>query len=381
MTERGGPTTQAGIRYQNSIAALYLGELLQLHAPSAREQVSEVRVEAPADVDDIVVRFADQHRDWVQVKLRLTATGIAWRKLWSDFQVQRTSINFGTEDRLLLVIGDHDDLAANLRECAERTLSSADRGEWHGRLTSSQKALVEGIAKMISQTDLEPIFTLFQKVRVEIIRDRDLERDFAPARLPSASVGMLQLLSALRDLAGGEARIRGIFRAAQLRQQLLETHAIKIADPSDWGLPAYVATIEETSTIRVPGTAFGGPADRIFIWPQTRRSEESSDFEDEQTLRRRETTSDAAALASYPSDRLSQCIVYAGPGFGKSALLQAISQKLVHGIYVPALISLSDLAEANIEVIDYLSSKLNVEFKVAINWLRLCEQGLVDCNN
>lgn len=166
--------------------------------------------------------------------------------------------------------------------------------------------------------DPEPVFTLFQKMRVDIIRDRDLERDFAPARLPSTSVGIRQLLSTLRDFAGGEARIRGIFRAAQLRQQLLETHTIKIAGPSEWGLAAYLSTVEKTSTIRVPGTTFGGPADRIFIWPQTRRPEESSDFEDEQTLRRRGTTSDAADLSSYPSDRLSQCIVYAGPGFGKS---------------------------------------------------------------
>lgn len=111
MAERGGPTTQAGIRYQNSIVALYLGDLLQLHAPSAREQVSEVRIEAPAEVDDIVVRFGDHHRDWVQVKLSLSATGAAWRKLWSDFYLQSTSIDFCTEDRLVLVIGDHNDLA------------------------------------------------------------------------------------------------------------------------------------------------------------------------------------------------------------------------------------------------------------------------------
>lgn len=376
MTERGGPSTQAGIRYQNSIAALYLGDLLQLHARSAHEQVSEVRIEATADVDDIVVRFADHHRDWVQVKLELSATGTPWRKLWNDFHVQRTSIDFGAEDRLVLVIGDHNKLAANLRDCAERTLSSQDRNEWHRRLTNEQNALVEAIANLISQSNLDPVFTLFQKMRVEITRDRDLERDFAPARMPNASVDAHHLLSVLRDLAGGEARSRGIFRAARLRQQLLETHAIKIADPTDWGLSAYLSTVEETSTIRVPGTSFGGPADRIFIWPQAKRSEKSSDFEDEQTLRCPEQTIDVVDLASYPSDRLNQCIIYAGPGFGKSALLQAISQKLVHGIHVPALIPLSTLADADIEVIDYLSTVLNGEYKVAINWLRLCEQGL-----
>lgn len=376
MTERGGPTTQAGIRYQNSIAALYLGDLLQLHASSAHEQVSEVRIEAPSDVDDVVVRFADHHRDWVQVKLELRATGEPWQKLWGDFHAQLHSIDFGPEDHLVLVIGDYTETASNLRDCAERTQSSLDRNEWHRRLTIKQKGLVQSIANLISQSDLEPVFTLFQKMRVEIIRDRDLERDFAPARMPNTSVGTRQLLSVLRDLAGGEARIRGIFRTARLRQQLLESHAIKVADPADWGLSAYLSTIEETSTIRVPGTSFGGPADRIFIWPQTKRAEEQPDFEDEQTLRAHETMIDTADLVSYPSDRLSQCIVYAGPGFGKSALLQAISHKLVHGIYVPALVPLSALADADIEIIDYLSTVLNGEYKVAINWLRLCEQGL-----
>lgn len=38
----------------------------------------------------------------------------------------------------------------NLRDCAERTLSSSDRSEWHGRLTGPQKALEEAIAKLIA---------------------------------------------------------------------------------------------------------------------------------------------------------------------------------------------------------------------------------------
>ena len=163
MTERGGPTTQAGIRYQNSIAALYLGDLLQLHASSAHEQVSEVRIEAPSDVDDVVVRFADHHRDWVQVKLELRATGEPWQKLWGDFHAQLHSIDFGPEDHLVLVIGDYTELASNLRDCAERTQSSLDRNEWHRRLTINQKGLVQSIANLISQGDIDPVFTLFQK--------------------------------------------------------------------------------------------------------------------------------------------------------------------------------------------------------------------------
>ncbi|WP_380806014.1 hypothetical protein [Sphingobium tyrosinilyticum] len=77
MEERGGPTTQAGVRYQNSVAALFLGDLLRWAIPSPVERVREVRLEAPAHVDDIVATFADRHRDWIQVKLNRTArTGL-----------------------------------------------------------------------------------------------------------------------------------------------------------------------------------------------------------------------------------------------------------------------------------------------------------------
>jgi len=48
------------------------------------ERVVEVRLEAPADVDDIVVRHAGGHRDWIQVTLDLEPRGKAWEKLWID---------------------------------------------------------------------------------------------------------------------------------------------------------------------------------------------------------------------------------------------------------------------------------------------------------
>jgi hypothetical protein len=47
MEERGGPTTQAGIRYQNSVAALYLGDLLRWDIPHPAKRAREIRLEAP----------------------------------------------------------------------------------------------------------------------------------------------------------------------------------------------------------------------------------------------------------------------------------------------------------------------------------------------
>src|SRR3954466_12844824 len=99
MTESGGPTTQAGLDYQNRIAALYLGDLLSLDGePSAR--VIAVRVEAPDHVDDLVVKYADGRRRWIQAKLTLTVGGDAWQKLWRAFHAQRHAPEFSPEDRL-----------------------------------------------------------------------------------------------------------------------------------------------------------------------------------------------------------------------------------------------------------------------------------------
>jgi len=48
VAERGGATTQEGIFYQNTVAAWYLADLLELTQLPPRERVLEVRVEAPS---------------------------------------------------------------------------------------------------------------------------------------------------------------------------------------------------------------------------------------------------------------------------------------------------------------------------------------------
>ena len=84
MAETGGATTQSGIHYQNSIATLYLGRLLDSRQRIASERVVEVRVEAPDHVDDIVARHADGGRSFIQAKEALSTTSDAWGKLWSE---------------------------------------------------------------------------------------------------------------------------------------------------------------------------------------------------------------------------------------------------------------------------------------------------------
>ena len=140
-SERGGATTQSGIFYQNSVAALYLGRLCDATTRPKTLHVSGVRVEAPTDVDDIVVTFADGHKTYIQAKENVSSGDNAWQKVWRDFskQFQHDQFEKG-KDRLLFQIGnlhsDHDELKGLCQRA-----NSEDFDEWRDRLTKKQKMM------------------------------------------------------------------------------------------------------------------------------------------------------------------------------------------------------------------------------------------------
>src|SRR5215207_9026439 len=106
MAERGGPATQAGIHYQNSVAALYLGRLCDETPRQRHKRIERVQVEAPTSVDDMVVEYADGHREYIQVKLNLTRSHSAWDTLWRNFDAEFFNPGFQrNRDRLCLRIG------------------------------------------------------------------------------------------------------------------------------------------------------------------------------------------------------------------------------------------------------------------------------------
>src|SRR6185369_12264288 len=114
--ERGGPTTQSGILFQNSNAALYLGRLCDSTPRPAEQTVVDVRLEAPLAVDDIVVTYEDGHRSFIQVKENLRANDDAWQRLWKAFESQFWNADFSVgNDRLVLQIGERHDEHHELR--------------------------------------------------------------------------------------------------------------------------------------------------------------------------------------------------------------------------------------------------------------------------
>src|ERR1700754_4681191 len=150
MRERGGPTAQSGIIYQNSIAALYLGRLCDITPRPEHERICKVRVEAPEHVDDIVITFADGHRIYVQAKENIRSHHEAWEKLWRDFAAQFARVDFQRgKDRLAIYIGEIYDEHHQLRELCNRAVDSESYIEWGNRLTSTQQALIEKVKPLL----------------------------------------------------------------------------------------------------------------------------------------------------------------------------------------------------------------------------------------
>ena len=343
MTEAGGATTQAGIYYQNSVAALYLGELLDLRSTPLRERVVSVRVEAPGDVDDIVVEYADGHRHFLSAKLSLRAGGKAWDNLWTDLQAETTAATTRPDDRMAIVVSERTAASDTVTDLGTLAESSVDAAEFDRRLTGSQRTVLGKIGT--SSASVHERFELLRRIAVVVRSEAEIEREFAARRGDATNATPATLLALLRDLAGGHARIRQTFRAPALRQGLLTDHGVAIREPTEWGVDAYRDAIRRAARIEIPGTGLAGPALDVILWPRVREWERvRGDFDDEVPLEHVEQGEAQVDLRRFPAQDLHRCVLIAGPGHGKSALLAAIGAGLVDGPIVPALLPLASLA-------------------------------------
>ncbi len=159
MADKGGPTTQAGIDYQNKIATLFLGRMIDPGPWPKSEEIIEVRNEDPtADVDDVVIRCQDDHTVWIQVKWNMEKSGKTWIKFWQHMITQRWG-KFGDRDRLVLVMGQSPNWVKDLKEICGKAYGASNlielvslgdqTKEWQMRLSETQKKLVDDIAEKI----------------------------------------------------------------------------------------------------------------------------------------------------------------------------------------------------------------------------------------
>jgi hypothetical protein len=379
MAEAGGPANQAGIFYQNSIAALHLGRMLDLRARLARHRILNVRVEAPEEVDDIVVSHGDGSRRFLQAKRTLALGTESWSKLWIAFWRQLQGIQ--PEDRLGLLIGEPSTLATDLRACSQRTTDVLSDQEYQTRLTAAQRTLIDQVVHALAEfsCDRTSARLLFARLDVEIIPEDAVERDLAVPWMPETSIEPERLLSVLRDMVGGASRVRGNFDPATLRARLKDEHGIEIGEPGGWGTNHYRTVVSGKAIIEVPGTGFAGPIESAFLWPRASRYDKNHrpDFDDESPGSFFGIRSETVDLSLFPSADLHRVVVIAGPGFGKSALSTALAAAAVQSGLLPAIVSIPELSRLDLEIMEFLETRLNKVFEVAIDWRVATDSGLL----
>lgn len=378
MPEPGGTSTQAGIFYQNTVAALALADLLDFDLKLPGERVMEVRLEAPEDIDDIVIRYADSHRDFQNVKLGLKVGDSAWPGIWRSLEAQMHSTEFLEVDQLTIVVTERSNDSRAVSELCARAAQSVDLKELAGRLTSKQSSALASISNILGSP--AKAFELLRRTRLLHLSEADVEDALSRKRLAGATSPAPALLPILRDIAGGDSRRRGLFQPAPLRRRLNRDHNILLDEPSEWGLHAYRNIVKSLARIDIPGLPVSGPSKELFVWPRARDLDRSrpSDFEDEHPADlEAPEVNPALDLKTFPVEGLEKLIVVAGPGYGKSALLTAIGGLLAEGPQVPVSISLAALSKADSSIIAFLTQHVSQELDLAADWQNLAEQGLL----
>lgn len=284
MPERGGPTTQSGILYQNSVTALYLARLCDATARPDADRVARVRAEAPEHVDDTVVTYTDGRTEYVQAKERVRAGDAAWRTLWRHFGAEYRATAFVRgRDRLRLHLGETSETHEALREACDRARTARDAAEWRARLTQDPRDVVDAVAPLLAPelpADDGALHAFFAHVEVETWPLAHIERDLVPHWVPPADRPAPAVFRLLRDRVGGAARVRGTFEARPLRAALAldgvtfaaapDVHALRAAVRACGGLlRQHKATLGETH-VHVPRAVAG----EIAAWaldPQVER--------------------------------------------------------------------------------------------------------------
>lgn len=306
MVERGGPAAQAGIHYQNCVSALYLARMCDVRSRPSRGRVVEVRVEAPTEVDDTVVRYADDHRAYVQVKLDVSRGDRAWRKLWIAFNAQYRREDFERgRDRLLLCVGTSRPDYHELKQLCFRATTSDDYEELWGRMTSPQRALVREIDSMRSGSVGEAdALEFLGHIDVDIWTPQYIEDTLLPYWMPDSDALSMAVFGLLRDQVASEAARRGSFTASSVRQ-FLEESGLGLRVPPD--LDGLRSSVESCGALlRQHKANFGNTGPHI----------------------RRGVVDEIVAWARETSDRENTAVLLDSAGMGKTVVMRGALEAL-----------------------------------------------------
>lgn len=377
LAESGGPTTQSGIYYQNSISALYLGALLDLRPPvNGDSRIISVRVEAPEDIDDMIVSYANGSMLYIQAKENLALQGEAWVKFWVSAKKQAAKCR-SDYDQFRLIIGTLGTALENLRETLERAQGKDNFKEWRDALNQEHTKIALLILSALSLPD-DDAFAVIKRTRVEFITLSNAETIGARDWMPHASEKSSALHSRLRDCCGGAARVRHTFRASELSETLFKNFNIRIFGSHSDGLQRYCEAIAtQVDHIGVPGTSISLHQDDLLVWPTivSLDKTEQPSFDNEDPWLAHRDTGDAVDLREFPTPEMRCVILESGAGHGKSTLLRATVRRLAkQTTFIPAFMHAEMLPE-HPTIHDYLNTEYNALYQVSIDWSTLFEQG------
>lgn len=248
-SEPGGPTTQDGIYFQNSITALRLAHMLTREEFTDAQgeplgRIVRVRAEAPTEVDDTVVEFSGGRTEYVQAKIDITQGGDAWKKLWEHFYEQYRSPTFkkGRGGDVITLAARHSKDMTQMETLFARAANADNPQEWEKRLTKSYRQLKEKIEATLAGSgrafDAEGLHRFLSCISVwqsalesdprgtdtfEAVVNRTLRATVAD--------GDTSAFSALLSLVGNGARRKTSWDYEKLKRQL-EARSIRLADDS-----------------------------------------------------------------------------------------------------------------------------------------------------
>jgi hypothetical protein len=193
MSDAGGQITHRGVLYQDKIAALYLGRMLDpraAHLP-LDQQVVEVRGEKPGvEVDDVVVRFADGHMIYIQAKTALEDNGKTWEKLWEHFYKQHQPPFDRSKDLIILLMGDYADWYKALKTVCRKASSSQSVQEWQTRLSSEKAQKTDSILDLLNKL-------LQAEYQHDLVKAKDQARPEPPIPIPLAMEDLYRLFGCI----------------------------------------------------------------------------------------------------------------------------------------------------------------------------------------
>ena len=284
MTAGGGSTTHAGILFQDSVAVLFLGQMLDPVPTLDARRIVQVRSEAPGPVDDVVLRYEDGHQKFVHVKKSVAFSSEPWRDVWRDFAARWRNGFTPGHDGLVLCVGDSSASLRLLRDVAgERVQGAQSRWEWwRGLSQKQQKFLKAHVFSHLSageqvKCDLDEHWQILAHLRVLLLPEEEM-RAHVERQLPPCSALPATLFDHLLAKALHKAQFGGVFEVEALRRELSQEHSIHFVGASALAqeesqeakdaLEAYRARlIRELEFVSYGGIAGLGVGDRVVELP------------------------------------------------------------------------------------------------------------------